>query len=196
MVRFEFPGARHQFGAMCDKTDVLTSANLAHNPFLVFVVKHDVTGGQAADVVEVRRVNTARELVSVYPDATPVLVQWPGQRRSDFFETTVAEVREQLAAHDSAEETRAVLAARDRAVAAGQLDLPDEGERHDAATEALDEHRRAQAAAEAELCGGQLGYGGLTCDKRRGHEGPCFEVPEPDYGAVDTRRAARPRRRP
>jgi hypothetical protein len=57
---------------------------LNHTPFLVFV-----TNG---DRVEVEIVDKPKDLL-MHSDDTPVMVQWAGQWRSDFFQFKVGDVR-------------------------------------------------------------------------------------------------------
>lgn len=57
---------------------------LPHHPFLVFT-----TGD---DGVTVHVVSSARQLVGTYAPEAPVMVQWAGRWRSDFFRMTVADV--------------------------------------------------------------------------------------------------------
>lgn len=65
---------------------VLTYKSLPHTPFLAFVTDAQV------NTVTVRIVDSAEELLSL-PDDTPVMCQWRGQWRSDFFQMTVEDVR-------------------------------------------------------------------------------------------------------
>lgn len=57
---------------------------LNHTPFLVFVTKEDT--------VEVEVVEKPKDLLR-YSDNTPVMVQWRGEWRSDFFQFKVGDVR-------------------------------------------------------------------------------------------------------
>ena len=60
---------------------------LIHTPFLAF--------SQTEDVLEVHIVINARELLE-YPNDTPVMGQWSGKWRSDFFRFTVGQYRAYL----------------------------------------------------------------------------------------------------
>lgn len=76
------PGCRTELGEFFAKTEVLTERR-PHHHFLVFVTgRHSVT---------VKMVDAARKLDAFDNDCV-VLVQWPGQWRSDWFKTTVGEV--------------------------------------------------------------------------------------------------------
>ena len=67
---------------------VLTYRKLQHTPFLAFLIK--------GDTVHVEIVDSKDSLLD-YPDSTPVMVQWAGKWRSDFFHFTVGDVRAYLA---------------------------------------------------------------------------------------------------
>lgn len=64
-------------------------AKLNHTPFLVF--------RQDGENVAVDIVDQALNLLS-YPDDTPVMGQWSGNWRSDFFQFTVGDARRHLEA--------------------------------------------------------------------------------------------------
>jgi hypothetical protein len=68
---------------------VFESERLTHTPLLVFIAGHDA--------VTVRIVDKATDLLS-FPDETPVMGQWAGQWRSDFFQFTVGQYRQHLLA--------------------------------------------------------------------------------------------------
>lgn len=68
---------------------VLDWPNLKHTPFLAFV--------EQGDDVNVVIVKSAKALLDL-PDETPVMVQWRGEWRSDFFQMTVGDVRAALEA--------------------------------------------------------------------------------------------------
>ncbi len=63
---------------------------LTHTPFLIFLASQDA--------VEVRVVDDAKKLLG-YPDDTPVMNQWRGQWKSDFFQFKVADLRKHIAEH-------------------------------------------------------------------------------------------------
>jgi hypothetical protein len=67
---------------------VFESERLTHNPLLVFITEQDA--------VNVRIVDKPTDLLS-FPDETPVMGQWPGQWRSDFFQFTVGQYHQYLA---------------------------------------------------------------------------------------------------
>ena len=73
------------------KSGIFDSMKLVHNPFLVF----QVLPGEVEDVVEVKIVKIPSELLN-FPDDTEVMVQWPGQTRSDFFHFKVINYKEFL----------------------------------------------------------------------------------------------------
>ncbi len=61
-----------------------SGGKLLHTPFLVFL--------EEEDTVRVKIVDNAEELLS-FPDETPVMGQWQGNFRSDFFQFTVGDYR-------------------------------------------------------------------------------------------------------
>ena len=65
-------------------SDVFTAERLNHTPLIVFIA--------TADVLQVRLLDHASELLS-FPDVTPVMGQWRGTMRSDFFQFTVGQYR-------------------------------------------------------------------------------------------------------
>lgn len=71
---------------------ILRFKRLQHTPFLAFI---------GSDPVKVQIIESADKLLNL-PDETPVMVQWSGQWRSDFFQLTVGDVR--VAAHRDAAE--------------------------------------------------------------------------------------------
>ena len=66
---------------------VFERERLTHTPLLVFIADQDS--------VTVRIVDTPTDLLS-FPDETPVMGQWAGQWRSDFFQFTVGQYRQYL----------------------------------------------------------------------------------------------------
>src|SRR4030095_4100517 len=70
---------------------LVTATRLTHTPFLAFVAE--------GTTVQVRIFENAGDLVTVLADDTRVMVQWPGQWRSDFFQMTVADIRPVWEAH-------------------------------------------------------------------------------------------------
>ena len=83
---------RSDLDAFFDKSDVLTAAKLAHHPFLAFIQEGD-------GAVHVRRIDTAADVVRL-PEETPLLIQWPGQWRSDYFKLTAGDVARARSARD------------------------------------------------------------------------------------------------
>jgi hypothetical protein len=67
---------------------VFESERLTHTPLLVFITDQDA--------VTVRIVDKPTDLLS-FPDEIPVMGQWTGQWRSDFFQFTVGQYRQHLA---------------------------------------------------------------------------------------------------
>lgn len=59
-------------------------SKLVHNPFLVFTQKDNE--------LHVLTIDNADSLLA-FPDDTPVMVQWPGKYRSDFFQFEVGDFR-------------------------------------------------------------------------------------------------------
>lgn len=90
-IILDLPG-RHGTG-QCDqlftKSGLIGDAALVHHPFLVFVVD------PVSQILRVEIVKTVRDLM-FYDDQTPVMLQWPGQWRSDWFHFKVIDLREHL----------------------------------------------------------------------------------------------------
>src|SRR5437588_4646314 len=67
-----------------EKSGNFSGVKLTHTPFLVFLEKEDA--------IEVRIVDTADQLLE-FANETPVMGQWQGNYRSDFFQFTVGDYR-------------------------------------------------------------------------------------------------------
>ena len=67
------------------QSGVFHGGPLNHTPLLVFVAKEDT--------VEIRIVHMPSELLS-FPDETPVMGQWRGEWRSDYFQFMVGQYRQ------------------------------------------------------------------------------------------------------
>ena len=72
------------------KSGVFDGHKLTHNPFLVFTVKPGSDSGDT--LVDVILAKTPAELLA-FPDDCEVMVQWPGQHRSDFFHFKVIDFK-------------------------------------------------------------------------------------------------------
>lgn len=70
------------------KSGIFESDKLPHTPFLVFRIDEK----NPDPTVEVILVKSAADLLT-WQDDTQVMVQWPGQWRSDFFHFTVGDYR-------------------------------------------------------------------------------------------------------
>jgi hypothetical protein len=88
MIRITLAG-RTNIGEYFKLSGVSESERLTHTPLLVFIA------GQ--DTVTVLIIDKPTDLLS-FPDETPVMGQWAGQWRSDFFQFTVGQYRQHLAA--------------------------------------------------------------------------------------------------
>lgn len=91
-LRVSAAGCRSQLEALFDKygPELFAAERLNHHPFVVLAVIPAERGVE----VQVQIVKSAAELVrSGFADATTVLIQWPGQYRSDYFRATVGDVR-------------------------------------------------------------------------------------------------------
>lgn len=66
------------------RSGIFDSEKLSQTPFLAFVSDGDVT--------RVRVIDTIASLLHL-PDVTPVMCQWRGEWRSDYFQFTVGQVR-------------------------------------------------------------------------------------------------------
>ena len=62
----------------------LLTRRLTHTPVLAFVISDEA--------VTIKVYDRARDALDL-PDETPLMVQWPGQWRSDWFQLTVGELR-------------------------------------------------------------------------------------------------------
>jgi len=67
-----------------ERSGNFSADKLLHTPFLVFLEKEDA--------IHVKIVDNAEQLLS-FPDETPVMGQWQGNYRSDFFQFTVGDYR-------------------------------------------------------------------------------------------------------
>ena len=76
---------RQDFKRMFELTDILSSKELKHTPFIVLGDEGVALSFSAID------------LVRTYEIQTKVLVQWKGEWRSDFFLLTVGDVKLALA---------------------------------------------------------------------------------------------------
>ncbi|MBO0858635.1 MAG: hypothetical protein J2P21_09245 [Chloracidobacterium sp.] len=87
MIRIKLAG-RTDIDEYFKLSGVFESERLTHTPLLVFITEEDT--------VTVRIVDKPTDLLS-FPDETPVMGQWTGQWRSDFFQFTVGQYRQHLA---------------------------------------------------------------------------------------------------
>lgn len=67
-----------------EKSGNFSGDKLLHTPFLVFL--------EEEDTIHVKLIDSAEQLLS-FPDETPVMGQWQGNYRSDFFQFTVSDYR-------------------------------------------------------------------------------------------------------
>ena len=87
MIRITLAG-RTDIDEYFKLSGVFESERLTYTPLLVFTTDQDA--------VTVRIVDKPTDLLS-FPDETPVMGQWTGQWRSDFFQFTVGQYRQHLA---------------------------------------------------------------------------------------------------
>jgi hypothetical protein len=87
MIRIKLAG-RTDIDEYFNLSGVFERELLTHTPLLVFITEEDA--------VNVRIVDKPTDLLS-FPDETPVMGQWTGQWRSDFFQFTVGQYRQHLA---------------------------------------------------------------------------------------------------
>ena len=80
------PGVRTDLKDFWKLSDVLTAKKLEHTPFLAFLDQDD-------GAVKVQICKNIQELLTL-PDDTPVLCQWAGKWRSDFFQFEVGDARD------------------------------------------------------------------------------------------------------
>lgn len=85
---------RTDLGDLFELSGLRTEKKRTHYPFLVFVsdVEH----------VQVKIIDNPIDLLT-YSDVTPVMVQWGGRWRSDFFQFTVGEFRAYTQTHPKKE---------------------------------------------------------------------------------------------
>lgn len=84
---------RTDLADLFSKSGILESKKLNHYPFLVFTTR----SYNNLDIgVRVNVVNNSRDLLKNYPDETPVMVQWRGHWKSDFFKFRVGDLRSYL----------------------------------------------------------------------------------------------------
>ena len=76
-----------------EQSGIRERKTLKHTPFLVFQIE--------GRTVTVRCIDNAKDLLT-WPDDTPVMGQWQGQWRSDFFQFTVGQLRAHVTAHPRA----------------------------------------------------------------------------------------------
>jgi len=80
---------RNDLPSLFKLSGILEDVSLDHTPFLAFVVSDQK--------VTVNVVKNAARLVSDFPPETPVMIQWAGRWRSDYFKMTVGDIKEELA---------------------------------------------------------------------------------------------------
>jgi hypothetical protein len=73
-----------------EKSGIRDWKKLTHTPLLVFLTRDES--------IEVRIIDKPVELLAL-PDDTPVMGQWKGEWRSDFFQFTVGQLRMHIAEH-------------------------------------------------------------------------------------------------
>jgi hypothetical protein len=79
---------RNDLPSLFKLSGILEDVSLDHTPFLAFVVKDQR--------VIVNIFKSARQMVSDLTPETPVMVQWAGRWRSDFFKMTVGDIKAEL----------------------------------------------------------------------------------------------------
>ena len=79
------PAGRTDLNDFFTQSGVFHGEPLIHTPLLVFVATQDA--------VEVRILHMPSELLA-FPDETPVMGQWRGEWRSDYFQFTVGQYRQ------------------------------------------------------------------------------------------------------
>jgi hypothetical protein len=84
MIRITLAG-RTDIDEYFKLSGVFESERLTHTPLLVFIAEQDA--------VTVRIVDKPTDLLS-FPEETPVMGQWTGQWRSDFFQFTAGQYRQ------------------------------------------------------------------------------------------------------
>jgi hypothetical protein len=87
MIRITLAG-RSDIDEYFNLSGVFESERLTHTPLLVFITEQDA--------VTVHIIDIPTDLLS-FPDETPVMGQWTGQWRSDFFQFTAGQYRQHVA---------------------------------------------------------------------------------------------------
>lgn len=93
-----FYNMRHGAGqteALLSKGNLLNVNGMAHHPFLAFF------GDPKAHTVRVRVIRNHREAANL-PPSTPLMLQWPGKYRSDWFFLTAGDLAGFLTRRDEA----------------------------------------------------------------------------------------------
>lgn len=78
------------------KSGIFKGQKLDHHPFLAFIPTKVMDGNVEIDHLEVKIIKTSTEMLQL-PDETDIMVQWPGQYRSDFFRFKVGDYKNFLA---------------------------------------------------------------------------------------------------
>ena len=84
-------GVRKDTDELWRSSGVLEWSKLSHTPFIAIT--------QTEGVINVHLIDSAKK-AALLPEETPLLIQWKGQWRSDFFQTTAGEVKMQVEARN------------------------------------------------------------------------------------------------
>lgn len=84
MIEINIKSGRDDVGDFFRKSGIREYKKLQHTPFVVIA--------SSDNGVDVDIVDSAKKLLQ-FPDNTPVLAQWRGEYRSDFFKFTVGQFR-------------------------------------------------------------------------------------------------------
>lgn len=83
---------RSDFKDFFEKSGVFKQERQMHHPFLVFTNTRDYD-------IKVTVITSLKNLLR-FADSTPVMAQWPGVNRSDFFKFTVGDARKFICGDD------------------------------------------------------------------------------------------------
>jgi hypothetical protein len=84
----DFPGFRKDgLDVLFERSGMREAEKLNHTPFIVVFPE------------ELKIVKSIRQLITEYNDPCPVIFQWPGKQRSDFFQFTVGDLRKWISYH-------------------------------------------------------------------------------------------------
>lgn len=93
---------RSDVGDLFIKSGIFNGQKLVHHPFLVYTIRSQANPDDSNDVQHIVQVNIAKtpQEMLAFADDCEVMVQWPGQYRSDFFHFKVGDYRKFIQSND------------------------------------------------------------------------------------------------